>query len=207
MVGAVGYAAVDILLQFLPPHYSPIAQAESNLAVGPYGWIMNLNFLGRAVLTLCAVIALSRCGPATTWRRAGLLLLLIGGLCSAVLAFFPTDIAPVGVTGLHASTVVGTVHLMVATTGFVLALCGFLVVTWWLRTSSELRHAFIPALACAFLAAAGLLALGLAAALDLGVLGLAERACLVGTLAWVCVVCGFIRRLPVDSEITGNSLL
>ncbi len=201
MVGAFGYAAVDVVLQTLPPYYSPISEAESNLAVGPYGWIMNLNFLGRAVLTLCAVIALSRCGPATTLRRIGLPLLLIGGLCSAILAFFPTDIAPVGVAGLHASSVVGTVHLVVATTGFVLALCGFLLVTGWLRSSSGLRRAFVPALTCALLATAGLLTVGLAAAFDLAVLGLAERVCLVGTLAWVCVVCGFIRRLPADNAI------
>ena len=194
MVGALGYALVDVVLQFLPPHYSPISEAESNLAVGPYGWIMNLNFLGRAVLTVWAAIALSRSGPATSLRGVGLILMLLGGLCSAVLAFFPTDIAPPG-GGLHAHSVVGTVHLVVATSGFVAALVGFALLTAWLRVSTELRPAFPVALACVVVTTAGLVSLGLTSAFAPNFLGLAERVCLVGTLAWVFTVCAFVRRL------------
>ena len=197
MVGAVGYAVVDIVLQFLPPHYSPISEAESNLAVGPYGWIMNLNFLGRAVFTACAMVALVRCGPRTALRSVGLALMFIGGLASAILAFFPTDIAPEGAPGLQAHSAIGTVHLVVATSGFVAALVAFALLTLWLRASPELHLAFPVALICVIVTSVGLLALGLTSAFAPGFLGLAERICLVGTLAWVFSVCAVIRRLPV----------
>ena len=38
------YVVLDVVAQVLPPHYSPISQAESLLAVGPYGYIMTVNF-------------------------------------------------------------------------------------------------------------------------------------------------------------------
>ena len=41
------YIVLDAIAQALPPHYSPISQAESLLAVGPYGYIMTINFLNR----------------------------------------------------------------------------------------------------------------------------------------------------------------
>ncbi len=63
MIGVVVYAVVVGVLQLLPPHYDPILEAESNLAVGPFGWIMNLNFLGRTVTTVFALLAISRVGP------------------------------------------------------------------------------------------------------------------------------------------------
>ena len=96
MVGVVLYIAVDVVLQFLPPHYNPISEAESDLAVGPFGWIMNVNFLARAVLSGCAVAALARVGTPTRLRTAGLWLFAVAGLCSAALAFFATDVAPTG---------------------------------------------------------------------------------------------------------------
>ena len=38
IVGIVVYALLNVIAQLLPPHYSPITQAISDLAVGPYGW-------------------------------------------------------------------------------------------------------------------------------------------------------------------------
>ncbi len=93
MAGVVLYAGVDVVLQQLPPHYSPVRDAESNLAVGPFGWVMRLNFLGRAATTLCVVRAVCHTGPASRRRSCGAVLLGIGGACSGVLAFFNTDIA------------------------------------------------------------------------------------------------------------------
>ena len=37
IIGIVLYLVLDIIAQLLPPHYSFITQAESDLAVGPYG--------------------------------------------------------------------------------------------------------------------------------------------------------------------------
>ncbi|MFF5793347.1 DUF998 domain-containing protein [Paeniglutamicibacter sp. NPDC012692] len=193
MAGVAIYVLVDVVLQFLPPYYSVISDAESNLAVGPFGWIMNLNFLGRALTTLCAIAAINRVGPDTGPRRTGAVLMAAGGLCSAILAFFPTDVADAGIL---AATTVGIVHLYVAGLGFMAALTGMLVLTRWTRSSPELAKAHPAAFTLAAIAAAGLASLGLAAAIGPDLLGLAERVCLAGVLGWVLVVCAAIRRLP-----------
>ena len=161
--------------------------------MGPYGWIMNLNFLARGVVTVCAVAALARFGPRSRLQRAGLGLMLLAGTCSAALAFLPTDIAAPDAPGLEPATPLGTAHLVVAATGFIAALLAFLLLTAWLRTS-ELRAVFPAAGVLTGVALAGLLWLGVAATVAPGVLGLAERLCLAGVLGWVIAVCGVIRR-------------
>ena len=189
VAGVGGYVLVDVALQFLPPHYSVISDAESNLAVGPFGWIMNVNFLGRTVTTCCAVAAINRVGWPSRLRRTGTVLMSIGGLSSAVLAFFPTDVGP------GPATAVGTVHLFVAGSGFLAALAGILVLTRWVRRSTELAKAYPAALTLAVIASFGLASLGLTTVLKPELLGLAERVCLAGVLGWAMAVCAAIRGL------------
>ena len=195
MVGVVLYVVVDVVLQFLPPHYSPISEAESNLAVGPFGWIMNLNFLGRAALSACAIAALARVGTPSALRTAGLVLFGVAGLCSAALAFFATDVAPAGEHGVGTTTTIGIIHLTLATGGFVAALIAFALLTWWIRSVTELRHGYRPALVLLVVAAVGILSLGATIAFAPSVLGLAERICLAGILGWAFVVAAAVRRL------------
>ena len=194
LVGAVLYVLVDIVLQLLPPHYSVVSEAESNLAVGPYGWIMNLNFLARGVVTVCLVVALARFGPRSRLQRIGLALTLLAGACSAALAFLPTDIPSAEAPGLAPTTALGTAHLAVAVVGFVTALVGFILLTWWLRGSDRLRAAYPAAAALTGVALVGLVWLGVAATYAPGVIGLAERLCLAGVLGWVIAVSAVIRR-------------
>ncbi|TFD80647.1 DUF998 domain-containing protein [Cryobacterium sp. Sr8] len=203
MVGVVVYVLVDVVLQFLPPHYSVVSDAESNLAVGPFGWIMNLNFLGRAGLTLCAAAAIGLVGPPTRLRGAGLVLLIVAGACSAALAFLPTDINPAGEFGLRASTLAGTLHLIVASLGFFAALAAFALLTGWLRATRELRRVYPAALALVAVAAAGLLGVGLSDRFEPTLLGVAERVCLAGILGWAFVVCAAIRRTMTDPGPAG----
>lgn len=194
LVGAVLYVLVDVVLQLLPPHYSVLAEAESNLAVGPYGWVMNLNFLARAGVTVCTVLALARFGPRSRLRHAGLALMLVAGSCSAALACLPTDVPARDAPGLAPVTGLGTAHLAVAATGFITALVAFALLTLWLRGSEQLRSAYPAAAILTGVAALGLLTLGVTATLLPGLIGLAERVCLAGVLGWVIAVCTVIRR-------------
>ncbi|WP_130178986.1 DUF998 domain-containing protein [Cryobacterium sp. SO1] len=198
LVGAVLYVLVDVVLQLLPPHYSVISEAESNLAVGPYGWVMNLNFLARGVVTVCAVAALRAFGPRSRLRQCGLGLMLFAGVCSAALAFLPTDIPPADAPGLAPTTALGAWHLIVAGAGFVTALVGFGLLTAWLH-GSDLPGAFPAAAVLTGVAALGLVSLGVAAAAAPGLLGLAERVCLAGVLGWVIAVTQIIRRRTVPA--------
>ena len=175
MIGVVVYAVVDVILQLLPPHYSPIREAESNLAVGPFGWIMAINFFGRGITSAALIIALARTAPRTRVRTAGLALFSIAGFCSAVIAFLPTDVPRGG--GVHAATLHGAIHLIGASTGFVTALAAIWLLTLWRRTAASLVFLAI--------ASAGLVFLAITLEVPTGMFGLAERVCLVGILGWV----------------------
>ncbi|KFF60171.1 hypothetical protein JF66_06120 [Cryobacterium sp. MLB-32] len=200
VVGVVVYVLVDIVLQLLPPHYSPISETESNLAVGPFGWIMNLNFVGRMITSIAAVVALTALGGTGILRRLGLWLFLVGGFCSGVLAFFPTDIHEVGEPGLAGESVSGSVHLVVATAGFLAALAGICALTAWLWRSRVLPRALAAASVFTALGVVGILFLGLAITVFPGLVGLAERVCLLGILGWVIGVCGVLARRARNTE-------
>ncbi|TFD68961.1 DUF998 domain-containing protein [Cryobacterium ruanii] len=201
MVGVVLYVLVDVVLQFLPPHYSPISDAESNLAVGPYGWVMNVNFVGRAVFCVAAVVAIALTAHTLVSGRRdrllgfGLVLLLVGGASSAVLAFFPADVSAAHTSALQTSTTVGVIHLAVASFGFVAALFAILLLTIWLWIRHVLPRVRPWATAFAALTLLGLLLVVAASALAPGVVGLAERAALAGILGWTFSVNAGIRRL------------
>jgi hypothetical membrane protein len=187
MVGVVIYVVVDVVLQFLPPHYSPLTQAESDLAVGPLGWIMSINFFGRGITSGALIVAIGMTEPQTPQRRAGAALLAVAGFCSALIAFFPTDI-PNG-EGISPSTAHGVIHIAGATSGFVLALAAFWLLTFWAPARSRASIAFLA------VATGGLVFLAVSIVAIPGVLGLAERICLLGILGWVFVVATRLRYL------------
>ncbi|SMQ61095.1 DUF998 domain-containing protein [Agreia sp. VKM Ac-1783] len=194
LVGA--YVAIDVVLQLLPPHYSPVADAESNLAVGPFGWVMNLNFLARAAMTFCVLVVVAHIGRSTKTRRLGSPLLALAGLCSAALVFFPTDVNAPGEFGIAPTTMVGAVHVAFATTGFLLALAAMTLLTIWMRGAPSLARVRRAAAVMLGVAVAGLVSLAVSIAWVPSVLGLTERLCLLGILGWAFVVCFGGRERP-----------
>ncbi len=139
VIGIVLYAVLDVVAQLLPPHYSPISQAESDLAVGPYGFVMTLNFVIRGLLSLLFLYALSRtlASEGGTWRNhtAGFALLGIWGVGALLLAIFPTDVPPTPVSW-H-----GAIHLVVALIAFVGGAFGVYLLARGFDRSPQLRPA------------------------------------------------------------------
>ncbi|MET4705492.1 DUF998 domain-containing protein [Frigoribacterium sp. UYMn621] len=181
MVLVLFYVTVDAVLQLLPPHYSVLTDAESDLAVGQFGWAMNLNFLARAVMSGCLVIAISVTAPPSPRRRAGSALLALAGLCSAALVFFPTDVNRPGEFGMTPRTSLGVVHVVFATSGFLAVLVAMALLTWWFGRTRSIMVFFVVALV-------GLVSLGLSLALLPQIVGLTERICLLGILGWAFAV-------------------
>jgi hypothetical membrane protein len=146
IAGVVLYVVLDAIAQSLPPHYSPIQDAESDLAVGPYGYIMTVNFLNRGLLSLVFVYALSRTfrltGAIPTAPSSGrnpysrgLSLLGVWGVGAIILAIFPTDV-PATPLSWH-----GTIHLLVALVAFLAGAFGTLSLSRQFRASQALRGA------------------------------------------------------------------
>jgi len=117
LAGIVLYLVLDAVAQSLPPHYSWITQAESDLAVGPYGYVMAVNFINRGVLSLCFLFALTLTANSSdtmnrVFRRGGWLF-GIWSVGALLLAAFPTDV-PATPISWH-----GAIHLVVAILAFI----------------------------------------------------------------------------------------
>lgn len=128
LVGIPAIVLLEGVVQFLPPHYNAISQPESDLTVGPYGYLMAINFILRGVLTIAFVGAVVNIVPRVGRSRSGLILLGISAVGKVLLAFFPTDLT----TPPH--TTHGIVHSLVALVSF---FCGALGV---LLLARSLRH-------------------------------------------------------------------
>jgi hypothetical protein len=190
MVLVLLYVVVDAVLQLLPPHYSVVSDAESDLAVGPFGWAMQVNFAARAVMSGCVVVAVLLTGLPSRRRTVGTILLGIAGLCSAALVFFATDVNLPGEFGMQPRTAIGTVHVVFATAGFVTVLAALVLLTLWL---GDVRHSNRAAIVFLVIACAGLLFLAVSLVFAPRVVGLAERSCLAGILGWAFAVAAGLR--------------
>jgi hypothetical membrane protein len=131
ILGLLLYVALDVVAQLLPPHYSPISQAESDLAVGKFGFIMTLNFLNRGVLSLLFIFAffqtLDLAGVGRSSFRTGTYLLGAWAVGAILLAIFPTDVPSTPISW-H-----GAIHLVVAIIAFIGGAFGTLAISLKLR--------------------------------------------------------------------------
>jgi hypothetical protein len=135
--GLVLYVVLDEVAQVLPPHYSPISQDESALAVGKFGFIMTLNFLNRAVLSLLFIYAfhqtLDLVGAARSQFRTGTYLLSMWAVGAVLLAAFPTDV-PATPVSWH-----GGIHLVVAIIAFIGGAFGTVAISQKLGRNREFQ--------------------------------------------------------------------
>lgn len=171
VAGILAYAAIDLALVFLRPRFSILHSAESDYGSrGPWAWLMDLNFLLRAALSLTAVRALSLTSEKGRRLRAALGLLIVWAVGSGLLAFFPDD--PVG-TPTHRA---GAVHLGVAFVAFVAVAGGTIIATGALRTQPRWRPVAVPMTTLSWGALVPLLLLG-RAGLRPHTLGGSTRSC------------------------------
>lgn len=195
--GIVLYAALDALVQSLPPHYSPLSQAESDLAVGPYGFIMAVNFVNRGVLSLLFLLGFSRAVKPARGYNAGYYLIGLWALGSMVLAAFPTDVG--GTPTLH-----GGVHLTVAVLAFLGGVFGELALSRGLRNNPSAagigKYASVIAVLAFFSLVALFLGPGLAPRALGAISGLIERVFIGAVLAWMFVVSAMLLKRSASEE-------
>ena len=196
ILGVVAYAVLDAVVQALPPHYSPIREAESDLAVGPYGYVMTANFLLRGTLSLVFLYALLKLmsqlpsdGSQAHVRRptGGVLAMGVWSVGALLLAIFPTDVPPTPVSW-H-----GAIHLIVAILAFVGGTLGALLLSIRFGESPSLRRARAHLLPLAGLSLAFLVLLLGSSGTSVG--GLTERLFLGSVLLWLCVASFFLSKV------------
>ncbi|HUK75621.1 MAG TPA: DUF998 domain-containing protein [Nitrososphaerales archaeon] len=181
VVGIALYVVLDAIAQSLPPHYSPISQAESDLAVGPYGYVMTINFVNRGLFSLLFLAGL-RTLPSWQSLRSGMWLVAVWAIGALILAAAPTDV------GGH-PTVHGVVHLVVASLAFLCGAAGSYMISRALSRDpalKELARYSSPLAALSVVAFLGLFLLpAITPRLDSSVGGLVERLLIGSILAWM----------------------
>ncbi|HVC23104.1 MAG TPA: DUF998 domain-containing protein [Candidatus Dormibacteraeota bacterium] len=191
-VAVVIYVLIDVLLAFLRPDLSLLHRAESDYGVGPYSWLMDINFLLRGVLSLALAAALLRLGAKTGRLRVGVGFLAAWGIGSALLAFFPDD--PPGTP----PTTAGAIHLDLALVAFLCAVVGTIALSLGLRHFPELRQLGGFLLALAVVAIIPLALLGHTHFRPQSLGGLYERIFLGLELLWILIVGIACQRATID---------
>jgi hypothetical protein len=196
LVGVVLYVVLDVIAQVLPPHYNPLSQVESDLAVGPYGYVMTINFLNRGFLSLEFLFALRGtigfAGGDLSKYRTGFVLLGVWSVGALLLAVFPTDV-PATPVSWH-----GAIHLVVAIFAFLGGAFGALALSTNMRGSGVLKDVRRFALPVAVLAVVfclvDLLVPLFAHHLNADYGGLLERLFLGTELLWIAGISALMLR-------------
>ncbi len=189
IVGLALYVVLDAVAQSLPPHYSPISQAEGDLAVGPYGYVMTLNFINRGIFSLSFLLALALTANSADVMsvrfRRGAYLFAFWSVGALLLAAFPADVAPAPVTWQ------GVVHLAAGTLAFFGGAAGALYISLGMARNRPLARVRGTALTLASISAV-LLAVELVMSVVPGVYadygGLLERLFLASMFLWIGAV-------------------
>jgi hypothetical protein len=197
IVGIVLYAALDVVAQSLPPHYSPLSQPESDLAVGPYGYVMALNFVNRGVLSLLFLLGFSRAVKSSPEYKRGYFLVGVWAIGSIVLAAFPTDVS--GPPTMH-----GAIHLVVAIIAFLGGAFGELALSRSISLDHDLagigKYASLIAILGFISLAALFLGPGIAPGAFSHVSGLVERMFIGLVLVWMLVVSSMLLTTEPTTE-------
>ncbi|MGH7666133.1 MAG: DUF998 domain-containing protein [Candidatus Dormibacteria bacterium] len=181
-LGVVVYVLIDVLLAVLRPDLSLLHRAESDYGVGPYAWLMDVNFLLRGALSLLLAGALLSVRGQSGWLRGGAALLAAWGIGSGLLAFFPDN--PPGTP----ATTSGQIHLILALVAFLCVAVGTIVLSGAVRHLAVLRGISAPLLVIALVALVPLLLLGHTQLRANSLDGLYERAFLGLELLWILLL-------------------
>ena len=183
IAGIALYLVLDVVTQMLPPHYSPVRQAESDLAVGPYGYVMTINFVVRGALSLALLAGLMQGVADQARSKIGEALIGVWALGAFLLALFPTDVNA-------RATVHGIIHLVVALVAFCAVAMGELLVSVYIKNDVRWTRLQPYLLICwiATLAALMMQVVGAPTSAALGAGGLVERVFLALALLWMLLV-------------------
>ena len=182
VAGVLLYVLIDVLLAFLRPDVNLFHNAESDYGVGPYSWLMDVNFLLRCGLSLAAAAAIVRHASTGGRLRLGAGFLVAWAVGSGILAFFPDNPSGTPVTTF------GLVHLSIAFLAFTCAVIGTIVLSVKFRLVPQLRQVVPSLLLISIAAVVPLMLLGRTDFRPGTLAGLYERIFLGMELVWILVV-------------------
>jgi hypothetical protein len=184
LVGIALYIILEIIVLLLPPYYS-ISQAESDLAVGPYGIIMNIDFIIRGLLSGYLILALYRFSRNSAFAIMGIVFFAVFCVCSFLLAFFNTDVSDSLTRVQH--TFHGQIHQMLTGIAFICAPIGILIISLSFQGIARFKSFGVSSLIAAVICVLSFINLGQAGFYAQNS-GIFERICVGSILFW----CGLV---------------
>jgi hypothetical protein len=150
LVGIVINLVVIVATPILRPDLNLLEKSLSYYAVGPWGVLQSVAFAALGIASISLGIALLQVGNISSWRWPIVFLLIVSGVASVGLVWYPMD-AP------GPATILGDAHQSVGTIGGVAQLVAALVFTAAIRADPSWSRLFAPALVAFILALAGAL--------------------------------------------------
>ena len=189
--------ALEVIAQCLPPHYSPVSQPESDLAVGPFGWVESISLLMRGLVTLMFLRVVLGLAPAGRRPPLGAFVLGISALGKVVLALAPTDLTA------RPETMHGVVHAIAALTAFLFGTAGQVLLA---RNAEVPWRRWLVGVSWVSVAACVVVVGTLPIYAQIHVWGLLERTLTVLFLGWIVLGTLNLRRRRVGHADTGAAL-
>lgn len=150
LIGIVINLVVIVATPILRPDLNLLEKSLSYYAVGPWGALQSIAFAALGIASISLGIALLRAGIISSWLWSIVILLVVSGVASLGLVWYPMD-AP------GPATILGDAHQTVGTIGGVAQLVAALVFTTAIRADPAWSNLFAAALVAFILAVAGAL--------------------------------------------------
>ena len=150
LVGVVVNLVVLVAAPVLRPDLNLLEKSLSYYAVGQWGVVQAVAFVALGISSMALALALRPAGPTSRWIWPIVFLLIISGIASLGLVWYPMD-AP------GPATILGDSHQTAGTVGGVSQLAAALAFAIAVRADSAWGSLFVPALAMFLVALAGAL--------------------------------------------------
>lgn len=188
--------AFSIAIAWLLPlvsEYTLIGDNISELAIGRYGYLQTAAFVAAGVGSLAVAVGVVQNTRGSWDSRLGSGLVGLWGVCTILVAMFPTDRID-SPADLESLMTVSIIHNGIALVSFISAIAGMFVLSWTFKRDTRWRALWPVCLALAF---AALISIFLQ---DQGPwVGLYQRI-FVGTITlWLIVVALRLRSLANDA--------
>lgn len=185
------FALLVILMPLLSPQTDPLSYTVSEYAIGPYGFLMTIAFILRALGVGFLAVGLAMGGSNTLYAgqsRAGLFFLFLFTLCSLLVAVFPAD-------PQHAQSFL--LHSVSALLGFSSFGIAALVWSQCFRKDTLWRSSALVSLLLGLFILLSLIGFLLSPG---GIKGLTERMIEFFIVVWLCFICWRLVKVAASAE-------
>lgn len=186
IAGVSVFIVVIIVLHVIHPEFDPSQRFMSEYAIGEYGWLLNIAFLGNLIGSFALTLAVYHAYPPPL--RSWTCIVCLGIVTISVLTnFFPTD--------LHgkAMTVTGHIHNIGAFVGTLAILVVMLVLSLRLNVFGLLPGFYRILVLLAILAPIFFLTMLISVDRMPGLVGVGQRIYAMIILTWIIVISYGIR--------------